>query len=32
MIVIYECPNCGYKDSDKEMASNHCLDNQGGLW
>lgn len=32
MIVIYECPNCGYKDSDEEMAEGHCLDGQTGLW
>lgn len=32
MIVIYECPHCGYKDSDNEMAASHCLDNEGSLW
>lgn len=32
MIIIYECPNCGYKDSDKEMADGHCLDREDSLW
>jgi|VirMetMinimDraft_7_1064189.scaffolds.fasta_scaffold00145_26 hypothetical protein len=32
MILVYECPHCGYMDSDPELAETHCLDNGTSLW
>jgi hypothetical protein len=31
-MIIYECPLCGYIDSDKEMAHFHCVDADSKLW
>jgi hypothetical protein len=31
-MIIYECPNCDYMDSEPEMAETHCLDSSLGLW
>jgi len=32
MIHIYECPSCGYLDSDKDLAEGHCIDDLGTFW
>jgi hypothetical protein len=31
-MIIYECPRCGYMDSDAELAETHCLDGETNLW
>lgn len=31
-MIIYECPNCYYMDSDAELAETHCVDNGQSLW
>ena len=31
-MIIYECPNCEYMDSDAEMAETHCVDSSAKLW